>query len=830
LNGHPTPRQRALIGLCFFLSGLSALVYEVLWVRQFELVFGASAYAVGAVLTAFMGGLCLGGWVGGRISDRLPNPLRVYGALEIAIGLYAFAFPFLHQGLQGAYLSWAMGGDPPGFGSLMLRFLAAVLLLAPPTALMGATLPLLARVVKDEGEGRDQRIGRLYGLNLMGAVVGTVLAGFLLLPSLGQSTTLHFAAIVNLGLGALALGLSRTLPLPEEGSLPEGPVLVMVPSIRLALFLTALSGFAAMVYQVGFTRLLVMTLGGSVYAFSTMLSVFLAGLGAGALAVSRGRALREEGLPVRFAWVLGLTGLIALLTGALIDRLPYFFLWLYTGASHLGWAAAEGQRPIQFIISALVLSPLAVGLGASFPMVVAMGKVHLGATGNWVGKAYAWNTLGAILGSFLGAFLLLPALGIQRTLGLGVLAQLGACAFLVWRSLERNPLRWVPPAAWGVLGLLLYFLPGWDQHRLAMGPYDNLRYVKVEKLKDLQHGADVRKMLVDRRVGSMDLLYYKEGVASTVSVERGFMNQHLILFNNGKPEASTQTDLATQQLIAHIPLLWFEASRGRPAKEVGMVGLASGISAGAALRHGLERLAVVEIEPSMPRAAGIFKEFNFDVLSDPRFKFLADDGRHYFGTRPGAFDGIISEPSNPWIAGVANLFTREAFETGRKALGEGGVFCQWVQAYNMDLGGLKTIVRTFRSVFPQAFLFGVPPPPGGTEPGPDLILVGSMEPLQPSLKELERIMGEERLKTALKRIGIHRAEDLVGLLRMGPEEMDRFTGEGPLNTDDNCLIEYSAPHWFYRDTRQENLAEVERFRTDPGQWVRKGTARMDPIR
>ncbi len=806
--------KRWIVWFCFFFSGLSGLLYEVIWVRQFEVVFGASTYAVGAVLTAFMGGLGLGSWAASQKADGSKNPLRAYGWLETVIGLYAWVFPFLFHLAYQLYIPLEIHFALTPFASLMIRFIAAVLLLLIPTACMGATLPFLSKViVRDEQQG-GWDVGKLYGVNTVGAVLGVLLAGFALIPLLGELKTTWGAACLNLILGAAALFLSRDLFAKSKPELKPRfvPKSKRSPWVTLAIFLTALSGFSAMVYETCYNRILAMTLGGSVYAFSTMLATFLVGISLGALVVSSCGILFKKNLETKLAGVLAGAGLTALGTGFLFDRLGYFFFWLTELLGHFGWDVGQSQRTIQFFVSAAVMMPTALFLGGAFPLILKLGTVSLKEGGRWVGRVYSWNTLGAILGSFTAAFLLVPFVGLQTALTLGALLHLAGALIVVLFRIKISSFFRLSFFAAGLLGLfiLLSFLPSWNRHRMAIGPYVQVSF--------LSETAPIHPA-IDGRVDMTNLLFYREGVATTVTVEKNLARNTLFLSNNGKPEASTYGDLPTQQLIAELPLFWFESTRLRPARQGLLIGLASGISAGAALQHSLDQLTVVDIEPFMPQAAALFQDYNFAVLADPKFKFVSDDGRHYLKTHPRQFDVIISEPSNPWLSGVSNLFTRESFETAQDSLTPDGVFCQWVQIYEMKLEDVKTIVRTFHSVFPNTYVFATPPKKGEKTPGADLILLGSSRPLNPRLSALDQVVREPKIQAAIKRIGLEQSGDLLSLLRLGPSDVSSFEGKGPLNLDDNALIEFSAPLSFYRNTYYEDLMEVRKYQTDPTQWV-----------
>jgi spermidine synthase len=285
-------------------------------------------------------------------------------------------------------------------------------------------------------------------------------------------------------------------------------------------------------------------------------------------------------------------------------------------------------------------------------------------------------------------------------------------------------------------------------------------------------------------------------------------------------EASSKGDLPTEQLASHIPLVWRECTLRKPADRVAVIGLASGITSGTALQHDLKGLDVIEMEPFMPQAAALFRDYNFNVLSDPKFHFIVDDARHYFRVTGQKYDVIISEPSNPWLSGVSNLFTREFFNISQRALAPGGVYCQWLQIYGMRTSDVKSICRTFASVFPYVYVFGVPPRVGEARPVPDLFLLGSMQELKPDIPYMEKILEEEKLKNALKRINIEKAGDLVALLRMGPQETRDFAAGAPLNTDDNGLIEFSAPlHLYDGDCYVSNMMDIRGHQPDPTDYV-----------
>jgi spermidine synthase len=809
----PFLRSRGSATLLFFFSGATGLIYEVLWTRQFELILGATTYSAGAVLAAFMGGLYLGSRWGGRWAGLFKNPLWVYGCLELGIGLYAFllasSFHQVDLGFQFLETHWPF----PHSLFIIPRFFGCGALLILPTTFMGATLPCLSGLAAGlETEGSSYA-GRLYAVNTTGAVAGAVLAGYWLLPALGQWKTAVLAASANglLGLAALGLGLLYAKgPSQSPAVKNDGMPLPLEAPLVAALAVAGLSGVAAIMDEVGYNRVLCMILGGSAYAFSAMLAAFLSGLSAGSFVFSRSRVSGPSAAGWLAAVQLGL-GLVVLLTVYSFDHLWLLFMELAKATDHFHLDLDQWQKGIQFSVAFTALFPTAFLCGAVFPLVLKADPWFSSDPAAKVGRVYGANTLGAILGALLSSLVLIPWVGVQKTLEAGVCLN-GLAAGLLLLSRWRVDMRKFYAAALGLMlvlpPLLWALLPSWNKHNLAVGPF-------FQAISASDYIPDYRD-----RLAQSQLLYYKEGLVNTVTVEKAPEFNTIVLSNNGKVEASSVGDLPTEQLVSHIPLLWRECTLRKSAQKVAVIGLASGITAGTVLTHNPESLDVVDLEPFMPQAAAFFKDFNFQILTDPRFHFIPDDARHYLRLVPQKYDVIICEPSNPWLSGVSNLFSRECFEIGKGALAPGGVYCQWVQIYGMKTGDVKAICRTFHSVFPYVYVFGVPPPPDSLQPVPDLVLLGSLEPLKPSVPYMEKAIKSGPLQKALDRIGMNGAGDLVSLLRMGPAEVEDFCAGAGLDTDDNGLIEYSAPlHLYDGECYVANMLEIRKFQPDPTGYV-----------
>ncbi len=748
-----------LIGLAFFTSGASGLVLEVVWNRLFSTELGVGSLATAAVLAGFMGGLALGSWIAGWLAPRLRRPVAWYGAMEMGIGGLALLVPSMVDLLgpwRNQVRSW---WDPPLWGMAvdMLTVLPAIL---PPTILMGATLPILARAIGSRGPSGDRSVGYLYALNTAGALSGTLLAGFVLLPTMGLWHTILLAAGANVTVGAAVLFWAarptRTSP-PEpppdqRGITGSGPTLgprVLIPGV-------ALGSATAMAYQILWTRAMSVVLGSSTYSFTVVLAAVLTGLAAGgAVASSAVTRLRSPGR------ALGLDRLVVALAAApallFLDRLPDLVLWFLRRADLEPWVLVG----FAFSVAALVVLPATVALGATFPLALAAAKPTGHDQARKVGWLYAASTVGALVGSAATGLLVLPWLGLRN----GMVLVVTLDAFLAaWFLAGARSRAWV--VALTVALALPVVSPTMDRGRFTSGLY------RVSLVKEIYTDTDYSEP---------EQLLYEDGLAATITVER--RGDVLVLKSNGKVEASNRADMPTQVLVALLPLILHP-----DPKDAMLIGLASGVTAGAALTTDIESLTVAELEPAMVDAARLFSAVNHSPLQDPRTTLVLDDGRNVLARADRTFDVIISEPSNPWIAGVASLFTREAFELAASRLRRpGGLFCQWLQLYEISPDDVRMVLRTFRSVFPHVLTFS------SLESGVDLIMIGSLDPIRVSFGALDRALSSPRVAAEAARAHVRRSYDIMARLFLGPGELAKFAGDGPLNTDDHCRLEFSAP-------------------------------------
>jgi spermidine synthase len=780
--------MRALVLACFFLSGASGLILEMLWTRMLTLVFGSTTLAVSTVLTAFMGGLGLGSYLAGRLADRLKTPVRAYAAAEASIGVYALLVPVVLSFYPSLnHWLWSTFGDRYALLSV-LRFVASAGLLLVPTTLMGATLPILARhFVQHPWELRRAgvRLGTLYSVNLFGAVTGSFLAGFVFLPQFGLRWTNVTAATFNLTLAAAVLFARRFLPATpaapgidalldeaaDAGTIsarsvpPE--IVIDARARRVAMGAFVVSGATAMTLQVMWTRALAVLIGSSIFSFTIILVAFLVGLGLGSAVF--GRLSQRTAHPVR--WLAGLHLGIAFAVGVsylCTDRLPFAFTWLLRSTSF----GVDTILACQFVLACITVLPATFLMGGVFPLTIRIATTRLETVGRDVGNAYALNTVGAIVGSFLSGFFVLPKLGLQRGIYAATLGGLVLAAALVavapGLSRPRRTAGVGLAVALAVLGLAL---PRWNLVSFSAG------FFRVSIAREY-----ISRQIHKRAWQDPKLVFYEDGTATTVTVDQ--WGKTYSLKNNGKVDASNDSDMATQIVVGLLPLLLYP---GATPPKVALVGFGSGVTAGAITQYPIGSLEVVELEPAIYRASHFFDNDNHRPLENPKVTARVGDGRNFLTQRSDKFDVIVSQPSNPWLTGVSNLFTREYFRDIKTRLGPRGLFCQWAQLYEMSPWNIKTIYRTLHEEFPYVYVFAA------EDLSSDTILIASLEPVALDLSTLERAYRDPKTRAEARRAGLPTPHDVVAYLLLGPEEIESFTAGSPDNTDDNARIEFSAP-------------------------------------
>jgi spermidine synthase len=796
------PALRRTIYVCFLLSGAAGLIYEVVWARQLSLFLGITSYAYTAVITAYMAGLAAGSVVIGRRADRLPNPLMFYAWLEVGVAAYAALTPWLFPVLQAVYANAAGAMGVTGMSSHLTRFTLALLALLVPTFLMGGTLPLLVRGFTRNLPELGRITGRLYGINTLGATLGTFAAGFLLLPALGVRGSVFVGVALNLGVAAVVMLTGRQPATEErpaesgvraEQAAPEGAKLspMLVATLLIGF---AVAGFASLLCQLAWIRALILVVGSSVYAFSTTLTSFLAGLGLGSLLYGRflSRGMDSEDTTTsaglgRAAALSAVIGFSALLGLPLIGQLPRLFLEGYAAGLHEKFFLFQG---FIFVLSALIMIVPTLCMGALFPLITVVWTRSRSSVGRGVGTAYAINTGGTIVGSLIGGLLLLPTVGVHRAVVLGAGLYVAVAVLFWWVRPVRvaAATRWLGGAAiLAGFAFVAWAVPPWDKALMSSGVFFN-----AERMVGLLEEQSLREI-----THASEMVYYQEGIDGTVSVLESGGNTRMVI--NGKTDASSPGDLPTQVLLGALPILIHPGLR-----EVLVIGLGSGISVGSVAAHTtVERIEVLEISPEVVAASDFFADEHGRVLEDPRVELIVADARNYLLARDEPYDAIVSAPSNPWISGISNLFTQDFFEMAAERLAEDGIMAQWFQMYSMSNEDLKIVLHTFQSVFPHVSVWM-------SKPG-DLLLVGSKQPHGLDHAHIERSLSDPDVHADLSRIGVDGTATLVRKFLLYGPALAEYTADRPLNTDDRPRIEFNAPRNLYAKTSDTNLIDIVRF-------------------
>jgi spermidine synthase len=824
----------ALILGCFFLSGITGLTYEILWTRMIVKIIGSSPFAVSIVLTVFMAGLGLGSYLAGRTIDRIKEPLklvRIYGVLELCIGAYGLLLPLLLAAFKPLYAVLYNHLFHHFLAYNLLTFVGCALLLIVPVTCMGATLPILSRFFVTSLSRLGTRVGRLYGLNTIGAAVGSLLCGFWMINSLGVWGTLLLTVIVNGIIGAACILVSAKRREHVETAKnarvnEEAPTETRLPGTdgsfgSYALVIFAVSGFCAMAYEVIWIKLLGLIVGPTTYSFTIVLVTFITGLALGAMFFGwLGDRIKNTMTLLLVTQIAA--ALFALMFSQVVGNSQIFFAKLIyefkDSFAHL------------YLIKAVVLFvfmfPPTFCLGATFPLVGKIYTTSLSHTGRSIGFAYAVNSVGAVLGSFCAGFLLIPFVGKENGLSLVIAIQLLTALFVgirVFRKAKTPLLRWSPLVLVICLGVgLACYYPHWDRKMLAKGKYHRVERSDIRVDKPEITNVGWLSTLSPKSVHFADdegeeLVYYGDGIGGFTAVLKQDVigNTNYVLLNSGKPDASFPGDMATQTLFAHFPMLFHPNP-----KNVLIVGLASGITAGEVLNYPVERLDVVDINEKVVAASDYFLEWNNNVLSDPRTRLIIQDARAHLAMTDQKYDVISSEPSNPWMAGLASLFTRDFFELARDHLNDGGLFVQFAHAYEMDWHVFAMIGRTFSDVFPNSFLLNTDP----TTNGGDYLLIGMK-----GEAKLDASIAAQHLKYAQRSKNITLLDHRLFYSLILSEDLERLFGDGPVHTENRPYLEFAAPKLLYIDDPmiRRNISDKKWLSDTTREIIRRNSTDLD---
>lgn len=748
--------HRTTILLAFFLSGTSALIYQLAWVRQATLVFGVSIYAYSAVLAAFMGGSAIGSYLAGQRADQTTSPLRIYALLQFGIALFGALTPLILLALMPLYGSVAQTLPTGSALVTLIRALFSILVLVPPTLLMGATLPVVARALNSHDGRVGSDVGQLYAADTLGAAIGCMLTGLFLLRILGTQQTVFVGVVLNLSAASLAWLLSRKEMLSDakgatssarkkggkkerksktctDESAKSSP---LIPGFVLWAY--AISGFTALGYEVAWARILAIFTLDAVFSFAIMLTTFLTGLTVGGWIGSWWTRSRVITLTLFVKLQIG-AGLTSLLTLFVFARLPGLNL-----EELFGQYSVQANIYYEFLLGFITLFVPTVLIGMLYPVVVSLySEEQSEQIGAKVGRLNAYNTAGAVLGSLVVGFGIIPIAGLQATVAILAVVNLIIGLVASWLPLDHTMQDRVVPQLGMALGVaLILLLPN-------------------------------RYYLGFREGPSEHMIFYEEGVETTVAVFEVPEENFKVSFVNGRIEVPTdEISMNAFRLLGHLPpLLKPDAERAL------MLSFGNGIATGSLDTHGIPHIDAVDLSAEQFAAAELYWEENYNVLRSPRLNMYVEDGRNFLLQTPHRYDIITTDATHPVNTSSWALFTQEFYQSVAHRLADGGVFLQWMPFHNLLESDYKMILRTFQSVFPHTTLWYT----GGSH----TLFLATSSPLTE-----ERLT--ERLDLASDNAIV--ADDLGSALvvrqylAMDGESVREYIGSGALSTDNNAYF------------------------------------------
>ncbi len=733
-------------------SGCSALIYEIVWYQLLQLVIGSTAISLGVLLATFMGGLCVGSLMLPRIAAaRQKHPLVVYAAIEAGIAICGVLVLFGMPLVDGIYTA-AVGHGMP---SILFRAIICAVCLMPPTFLMGASLPAIARWVEATPRGVSW-LGLLYGGNTAGAVFGCLLAGFYLLRVFDLATATFVAVFINLVVAFASYQMAKRLP---EHSTDEKAVVSGGPRFWPVYIAIGLSGATALGAEVIWTRLMGLLLGATVYTFSIILAVFLVGIGVGSAAGSALSRTLKPRAAIGICQLL-LAGAVAWTAYMISQSVPW---WPVNPLLNQNpWFTFQ----VDMVRSLWAILPATLLWGASFPLALAAAS-RGDEPGNLVGGIYAANTGGAILGALTFSMILVPAIGTancERVLiALAVLSALVVLVPYLWST--RAKVAWVGLLACVVAAVYLIS---------DVTPVPPLLIAYGRRIMTSQNSSKI--------------LYTGEGINSSIAISQwsdGAIQFHV----SGKVEASTEPyDMRLQRMLGHLPALVH-----KDPKSVLIVGFGAGVTAGSFVTHPtMSRIVICEMEPLIPpTATKYFAKENYNVMNDPRTQIYYDDARHFVLTTREKFDIITSDPIHPWVKGSATLYSKEYFELVKEHLNPGGVVTQWVPLYESDLDTVKSEVATFFDVFPNGTVWANELNGGGY----DVFLMGENEPSKINLDTMEQKLESPqymRVAQSLRDVGFNSIYDLLATYAGQDQDLKPWLRDAEINRDGNLRLQYLA--------------------------------------
>ena len=772
-------------------SAAAAFLYLAVWMRRVALTFGDTSFVDTTAISAFVGGMALGAWIWGHLADRRPRSgLVIFAALQLATGVYGVASLWILHGVEALYLYVY----PPFADHSILIASVQIILIAvfifPAAVLMGGLPLLLARRGLSDDSETVGSAGAVYGWSALGAALGAVMTTYVLLPRVGLRSTVLLAAAVTVLVGASAFWMEMRSrrgaePFSAKCSVPTFDLdgessASFVKFLFLLAFLIA--GFAVVIFQVAWVRLIAMVIGPSIYVYGAWVVVALTGIGIGS--VLYGVMRRAGGEHQR--WLAGLEFVLALtmaLAMIFFPRIPYIFAHFFPLIRN----SFGRQMLAQFLAVAIGTLLPALFFGAIFPTVIGGLRGGSGRFGSATGGACIAGAIGAMAGAWLAEFVFLPGIGLQATMRVGVLAAAGAGVAVWWRSRAPKLGRAVAVSPAIAALLVAVLLPAWPREVFATGiGFIAPRLAPDETLNEI--------------VKRMQLLYYRDGRGATISVDE--TGQTRFLRYDGKTVASTDpVDRASQLLLGHLPMLLHRAPR-----DILMLGLSDGLTLASVSRYPVQRIDVVEPEPAVAQAARLFDSYTRNVLGDSRVHLMFGDGRNRLLVVPKQYDVVISEASDMWVAGAGSEASREFYRIVGARLNPGGIFAQSIHTQGLLPDDLDYLAATFHSVFPHMQIWT-------SSPG-NLILLGTRDLVGWDYGRLQNHFAQiQGVAADLNSMGIWRPFALFGAQVLGESESDAFTREvDEFNTDDRPTLEFRAPRSLYVETTASIAKEINPFR------------------
>jgi len=822
----------------FFLSGCSALIYEIVWLRKLVLIFGSTTFAISCILSSFMMGLGLGSFLIGRFIDRFHFDksalLLIYTVIELAIGICGLSIPLTlkHFVTAESFLFSALSNSYYLYNIII--FILIFTLLIFPTILMGATFPVMSKIIVNRLSRKGSYFSLLYFINTFGGVIGIALCGFYLLPfkgiNLSNLTAVSINFIITLAslLLYLAIKGSKRSPyfgyeileeetgddagtaenniLQDSYPLPEGKDHSGL--ICVAIFTI---GAISMILEITLTKYLALFLGPDTYAFSIMLLTFIMGIAIGSILAGL-FINRLVNTLLAFGAFQVLIGVFCFLSVIYYRIIP----WLYT--VYFAQTIDYGIKSVLIKLSlcSLIMLIPAIMIGMLFPIALSYCTKNLNRMGSSIGKVYIFNSIGSVVGSFACAFLMIPVLGIQKTIyatiiiniAVGLVCILKATGFKVlslfkfiriqigkdgfqpvWR-IRFFPVSVVMLAAI-ICTIGIFFISEWNKGIMTAGPYvyaDRDFYSIYNKIPpSFSHFSKLYEAEEE------NIIFYREGINTVVSVTR-HSSGDLSLKVNGKVDAGTGSDMKDQILIAQIPML-IASSIHESLDKVLCIGFGSGVSLNVMSSYNVNELYVVELESAVLEAASYFEAGNDSILEKPNVTAIVNDGRNYLLLTENRFDVILSEPSNPFIPGAAKLFTREFYRMAKSRLSDEGIYAQWIPLYGFDETSFKSVLKAFVSEFPESLLFNYS--------RGSLVVLGFKQVPKIDVRKIKELFNRSRIFGFFtnKLVNVRNYHELFAMFNMGSREIMQYCADARENNDDNSLVEYLTPVHLYSPTR-----------------------------